>query len=235
MDAAGYRRKRRAPKWGIFRALLVRGVLLRRGGRGPRPYPLTHAESASNQKTLPGQRLSQPHWRGNEGTMSDWTYALTAKGRLEVASGSLGVPPQLRRLLATVDGRRTRDAILEIHGRSSVNAGALSLLVSGGYIEKAKQAADKKQPKPAPPPVAQDPARRPRPTCTRAHARAHAHAHARTTGSRRACPGSQTRAEDQARTGTGTRPSCSFPRGCSPEVKEDGGSDISQLSSGLPG
>lgn len=28
---------------------------------------------------------------------------------------------------------------------------------------------------------------------------------------------------------------CSFPRGCSPEVKEDGGSDISQLSSGLPG
>ena len=157
MDAAGYRRKRRAPKWGIFRALLVRGVLLRRGGRGPRPYPLTHAESASNQKTLPGQRLSQPHWRGNEATKSDWTYALTAKGRLEVASGSLGVPPQLRRLLATVDGRRTRDAILEIHGRSSVNAGALSLLVSGGYIEKAKQAADKKQPKPAPPPSPKTP------------------------------------------------------------------------------
>lgn len=28
--------------------------------------------------------------------------------------------------------------------------------------------------------------------------------------------------------------SCSFPRGCSPEVMEDGGSDISQTPSGLP-
>ncbi len=28
---------------------------------------------------------------------------------------------------------------------------------------------------------------------------------------------------------------CSFPIGCSPEVKEDGGSNISQLSSGIPG
>ncbi len=28
---------------------------------------------------------------------------------------------------------------------------------------------------------------------------------------------------------------CSFPIGCSPEVKKDGGSDISQLSSGIPG
>ncbi len=31
----------------------------------------------------------------------------------------------------------------------------------------------------------------------------------------------------------GRSSSCSFPRGCSPEVKEDGGSDISQLSSGF--
>ena len=28
---------------------------------------------------------------------------------------------------------------------------------------------------------------------------------------------------------------CSFSRGCSPEVKEDGGSDISQTPSGIPG
>jgi hypothetical protein len=68
--------------------------------------------------------------------MGDWIYVLTAKGRLARGGGAFGVPPQLRHLLVLVDGVRTRDGLLAIVGRSAVNAGGLSLLVSGGYIER---------------------------------------------------------------------------------------------------
>lgn len=68
--------------------------------------------------------------------MSAWVYVLTPQGRSAAADAAAGLPPQLRQLLALIDGQRTREEILALSGRSAVHAGGLSWLASAGFIER---------------------------------------------------------------------------------------------------
>ena len=64
-------------------------------------------------------------------------YILTPLGRRALAGERVSVPPQLRPLLRAINGQRSRKEILALCGRSAINAGGLSWLVSSGYIERA--------------------------------------------------------------------------------------------------
>lgn len=68
--------------------------------------------------------------------MREEVYMLTPLGRRALAGEVSTVPPQLRELLGAINGQRTRDEILQICGRSAVNAGGLSWLASAGYLER---------------------------------------------------------------------------------------------------
>ncbi|MFD1711425.1 hypothetical protein FVQ98_12520 [Ottowia sp. GY511] len=73
--------------------------------------------------------------------MSDGVYLLTPQGRKAHAGETSGVPPQLRPLLALIDGRRTRGELLAICGRSAVSAGGLRWLTSAGFTQRVPRAA----------------------------------------------------------------------------------------------
>lgn len=66
-------------------------------------------------------------------------YVLTPLGRRALAGEVSTVPPQLRPLLGAIDGRRSREEVLALCGRSAVNAGGLTWLASAGYIERLTQ------------------------------------------------------------------------------------------------
>ena len=68
--------------------------------------------------------------------MANGVYVMTSQGRQAHAGKSFSVPPQLRPLLALIDGKRTRDEALDICGRSAVTSGGLRWLASSGFIQR---------------------------------------------------------------------------------------------------
>ena len=99
---------------------------------------------ATLQESLQGT-VSSPTGMGPVGDVRSWTGEvemakgvdiLTPRGREARADEASAVPPQLRQLLNAIDGQRNRQEILAMCGRSAVNAGGLSWLVSAGYVEK---------------------------------------------------------------------------------------------------
>ena len=68
--------------------------------------------------------------------MANGVYVMTPQGRQAHAGKSFSVPPQLRPLLALIDGKRTRDDVLDICGRSAVTSGGLRWLASSGFIQR---------------------------------------------------------------------------------------------------
>lgn len=64
-------------------------------------------------------------------------YTLSAKGEHERTADRPTLPAELTSLLLMIDGRRTREDLLQAAGKNALTAGGLRWLTASGYIQSA--------------------------------------------------------------------------------------------------